>query len=406
MYLIKEFIKKIISSYCCRYPQKSVKFGDILGGKYQVNINLDLINSQQKKVLFSYLSLEKIDLKKISHANYMHFYQMLKCFIDLGYCIDVCACDDTLAYELLKNRRYHIVIGQGKIFKEMCKEQHDSQKIIFVTENNPMIAREKYAERISYFEQRHPNIDYQSSIMRNGYNGYIDEEMFRLADFAIIMNSEYNTNSMRHYFEYVYTINSNALFNTSYIFDKAFLKDSIEQTKYNFLWFGSVGLIHKGVDVLIDAFKDMPNFSIDFYGLDSRERVLFDKLKVQNTIDCGRVNVQDIAFVEKIVNKHCFIIFPSCSEGMSTAVATCMAHGLIPILTKESGFNSCECILELKGWRIEDIKDALKEATSLRNEDILTLRENCYRYARTNFSLENFTNTFREIMKSMANMIN
>lgn len=392
---MKRYIKEAVRALLLKYPQQAVKLGRFFGGKYQVNINLDLLNSSQKKVLLCYLHLEDVDFDKVKHANYMHANQIIKYFINNDCCIDVCACSDIFSFEILKNKKYDIVIGLGEVFKRICKSQPTAKKIILITENNPIIVSKKYAERIAYFKQRHPYINCDASMVRKGY---IDEDMFELSDLAIIMNSRYNAESMKHYFDKEYLINSNAFINSEYVFDRANLENRIEQIKRNFLWFGSDGLIHKGVDILIDAFKEMPEFAINFYGLSTAERRLFHKLRVSNTLDCGRVNVQKTEFIDKIVNQHCFIIFPSCSEGMSTAVATCMAHGIIPILTKECGFEPNEYIIELGGWHIEDIKCAVKRAISMNNEDILNFREGCFQYARKNFSLEKFDSSFENIM--------
>lgn len=392
---MKRYIKEAVRALLLKYPQQAVKLGRFFGGKYQVNINLDLLNSSQKKVLLCYLHLEDVDFDKVKHANYMHANQIVKYFINNDYCIDVCTCSDIFSFEILKNKKYDIVIGLGEVFKRICKSQSTAKKIIFITENNPIIVSKKYAERIAYFKQRHPYINCDASMVRKGY---IDEDMFELSDLAIIMSSRYNAESMKHYFDKEYLINSNAFINSEYVFDRANLENRIEQIKRNFLWFGSDGLIHKGVDILIDAFKEMPELAINFYGLSTAERRLFHKLRVSNTLDCGRVNVQKTEFIDKIVNQHCFIIFPSCSEGMSTAVATCMAHGIIPILTKECGFEPNEYIIELGGWHIEDIKCAVKRAISMNNEDILNFREGCFQYARKNFSLEKFDSSFEDIM--------
>lgn len=400
---MKKILKTFVNYLILKFPNFSQRFSRFIGGKCQMNINIDLLNPNQKKVLFCYLYLEDVDLTKASHANYQHASLMLKCLIDMGYCVDVCNCFDEMSYERLKEKKYDMIIGQGIVFKKFCSNQSIQQKILFVSENNPTVVIDKYNKRIESFKRRHPGVDLSKSIARIG--GYLDEEMFDLADFAIVMNSDYNTKSMLPFFIDVFTINCNALYNANYRFLKKMLEPTIEQTKSNFLWFGSTGLIHKGVDLLVDAFREMPKFSIDFYGLCDSERELFNKIKAGNTVDCGRVNVQEPEFIEKIVNKHCFIIFPSCSEGMSTAVATCMAHGIIPILTKECGFNPCEYIIELEGWQVEDIKNAVKQVVSMSNEEIISLRENCYKYAQENFSLEHFNRSFREIMKSISDKV-
>ena len=215
------------------------------------------------------------------------------------------------------------------------------------------------------------------------------------------MTSTYNAESFKPYFKKLYLINCNAIYNTNYQFDVQTIRQSISEAKNNFLWFGSLGLIHKGLDIVIDTFKDFPDLQVNCYGIDKRERKLFNKLKSKNIHDCGTINVLSNKYYTDIILKHNFIIFPSCSEGMSTAIATSMAHGIIPIITKECGFESHDCIFELEDFKIETLKKTIISITRMSNEDILKMREKCYHYAREVFSLEYFTNNFSEIMNQI-----
>ena len=74
---------------------------------------------------------------------------------------------------------------------------------------------------------------------------------------------------------------------------------------------------------------------------------------------------------DSIVLKHNFIVFPSCSEGMSTAVATCMAYGIIPIITKECGFASASCMIILDDFHITCVRDAIQKTLLMSNDEIL-----------------------------------
>lgn len=49
---MKNLIKELVRSLLRKHPQLAVKIGRFFGGKYQVNINLDLLNSQQKKYFY------------------------------------------------------------------------------------------------------------------------------------------------------------------------------------------------------------------------------------------------------------------------------------------------------------------------------------------------------------------
>ena len=393
---MKKLIDKI--AYGC-FPNLIYKFARHYFPTEQQNINLNLVDSNQKRILVSYRSLRTVDFRQVYHSAYLQINQILKYFIDRDYCIDLCDCNDIRAYERLKYNRYDIIIGFGDVFKTFCRFHHDIPvRILYITENNPEVVAIKYEERMEYFSKRHPNVSSHKSIVRNGY---FDMEQFNLANWAILMNSDYNAESMKGYFENLYQINSNAIFNMNYSFNSSQLYAKIETTRLNFVWFGSTGFIHKGGDVLLDAFRGMTEYTLNLYGIDNEELGLFKKLKAENTINKGRVNVLSQQYIDDVVMNNCFVILPSCSEGMSTGVATCMAHGLIPIVTKESGFDSQPFIFELKGYYVEDIREMVREVSAMSIDDILSLREKCYQYAQEFFSLKHFNEKFSEIMDDL-----
>lgn len=403
---MRDILKSIIYR-CLKNPAVALKCDNVFSLRCQLNVNLDLCNPNQKRLLFCYLDLRRYLPKDTKHANFQQAAQMLKCFIDMGYCVDVCYLDDykTTQY-IINNCRdnrcgYDVIVGHGDLYKEACKLEcnKNALKILFVTENFPLVVEKKYEERVEYLKQRHPKLDISCSPARRGY---FDVEIFTISDCAVIMNSLYNIEPMKAYICKTYQINSNIIFNQQFTFDKNPRLEAIKKSKKNFLWFGSLGLVHKGVDILLDTFHDMPDLSIDFYGLASNEISIFNKLKSSNTKDCGRINVQTQDFIDNVVYKHCFMIMPSCSEGMNTSVATCMAHGIIPIVTKETGFEHCEYIIELKDYKIETLKECINNLLAKSDEEILRMSEGAYNYAQENFCLENFDKSFRKIMNEIV----
>lgn len=395
---IKECIKAFIKRLVLHSPNFALKLSRLIHGNYQISLNLDLLDPHQKRLLLCYITVTDMDFSKATHASVHHANQMIKIFIDMGFCIDVCLCNDDIAFERMRHRHYDIILGQGPLYTRFCKEMNIPLQILWITENTPAVVERKYAERIDDFHRRHPAVDYSMDVPRNGF---LTDEMFRFSPIAIAMQSSYNLQEMGVYFKKLYAINGNAFFNADYQFQEEAVRQSVQTSKNRFLWFGSMGLIHKGVDVLVDAFREVPQCSIDFYGLSPRELPIFNKIKAENTVNCGRINVQGEAFIQEVVNRHSFMIFPSCSEGMSTAVATCMAHGIIPVVTRECGFAEHEAIMILDDWHVDSIKSKIIALNQMSDETVLNLRKAAYVYARQAFSLRHFEDSFKTIMKDI-----
>lgn len=389
------FVKRIILWLCSLFPTQMRKIAYFIIPRDMININLNLTDPNQKRVLISYLSLLGVDVGKVTHANYHHFNQMINYFVNRGYCVDTCFCLDEKAFGRLKHNRYNLLIGFGKAFKSFCSQLEINKRILFITENNPEVVKARFNERLIYFKKRHPKMNTKTNYVRDEY---FDKEQLLLCDEIILMNSKFNAGSFGRYGKRLWTINANALFNKSYVFDEEQVRKWIPESKRRFLWFGSDGFIHKGCDIILDAFRQLPEYQVDFYGISISENSMFKKLCPPNAHNCGRVNVQTEEFIEKVVSRHCFLLFPSCSEGMSTAVCTCMAHGIIPIVTKEAGFEPHSSILVLKDWTVEGLSSMIEKAASMRDDEILSLRVLAYNYAHDQFSLKKFSSQFASIM--------
>ena len=391
-------IKRILSWAYERYPSQMSKLAYYVLPSDMININLDLTNPHQKRVLVSYLALSGIDIARVNHAAYLHYNQMIHYFINRGYCVDTCFCQDEKAYERLKKNHYDIIIGFGKAYKAFCSNMDIPQRILFIMENNPEVVKIRYQERIESFKQRHPDISIKRDHVRNEF---FDSEQMSLSINILQMSSSFNASSLNKFGKRVWRIDANAIFNEGYVFNEDEVRQWIPSSKKHFLWFGSDGFIHKGCDLVLDTFRQLPNYQIDFYGISKSEVPLFEKLQPENAQYCGRINVQSDEFIEKVVSKHCFLVFPSCSEGMSTAVCTCMAHGIIPIVTKETGFEPHPSIIELQGWSVDELKETIERAASMDDKEILAMRKAAYEYARKQFSLAHFTEEFATTMDEM-----
>lgn len=136
----------------------------------------------------------------------------------------------------------------------------------------------------------------------------------------------------------------------------------------NFLCFCGSGAVHKGVDLLLEVFGHHPELTLHIVGDVSSEpdfkRAYLRELTAATNIHChGFLNASDPRF--KTVLESCFaFLLPSCSEGMSPAVVTCLQLGLYPIISRESGVTLPDgCGRYLETCSIVEIETVVKEAT-------------------------------------------
>jgi glycosyltransferase involved in cell wall biosynthesis len=178
-----------------------------------------------------------------------------------------------------------------------------------------------------------------------------------------------------------------------------------DECRSTFLWLGTYGLVHKGLDLVLEAFAAMPEHKLlicgptnedDFVQEYRRELYETPNIETIGWIDIGSRRFREIA--ERCVA----LIFPSCSEGQSGSTVTSMHAGLIPIVSRESGVDVSDFGIVLETCAIEEIKSAVSHVANLPAEQLRGMANRAQAYAQKNHTRDNFTRTYREIVRNLA----
>lgn len=352
------------------------------------NLNLNF-NTDQKKALIVYIDtpFKLNDLEEIYSSNVLEMEIIVKYFIDHNYLIDIIDVKDINNVEKISNKKYDVIFGFGDIFYSLSKNNPKAKKIMYVTENHPDFSFEKEKERIEYFNKRHRK---KVKIKRSGM--YYKKEHFLATDYFIAMGRKEELIKLN---KEIYDINPSGLINKKYIFKEK----NHEVTKYNFLWFGSNGAIHKGLDLLIDIFSKREDINLHICGLNKKDKKLLKIPNKKNIKEYGRINVNSELFLN-LVDQCSFIILPSCSEAMSTSILTGMLHGLIPIVNRNSGGldKLTNKAFFLDDYKIDYIERKINDFIKLDDNILEKMQYEVFKYSRDNFTLMNYKNNFYKIM--------
>lgn len=353
------------------------------------NINYDLCDNSQKRILVVYINdsfATNFSKENIFHTNIFEVNQMIKIFINKGYAIDLVSCIDYKSLEVIKENEYHLIFGFGDIFYEICKLNPKAKKILYMTENHPSYSYRKENERVEYYFERHNK---RVNISRS-YK-YYKEEHFEIINYAIILGE------LEPYEEYnfkKYSLFPTGLYNGNYMPTRR----NYEMSKKNFLWFGSTGAIHKGLDILLDVFKHRKDINLHICGLQKNDERILKIPKSENIINHRRINVQSEKFLY-LANKCSYIILPSCSEGFSTSIATGMRHSLIPIIMRHTGFNRLNDMgIFINDFHLENVEAVINKVIKLDNEYLEKMHNKVYGFANKVFTIDNFSRNFKKII--------
>lgn len=172
-----------------------------------------------------------------------------------------------------------------------------------------------------------------------------------------------------------------------------------------FLWFFGGGLVHKGLDVVLEAFIANPTLTLnvigdvfaeqDFVSIYQNELFNYSNIKVH-----GYLKPEEPRFLEIINRCFCFIA-PSCSEGASPAVVTCMQIGLYPIISKNTGVTlPARAGRYLESCDVDEIAFIANDVYSLTNERLVAEIRSVQEYANINYSRAQFSENMRNYLRS------
>jgi glycosyltransferase involved in cell wall biosynthesis len=179
-----------------------------------------------------------------------------------------------------------------------------------------------------------------------------------------------------------------------------------DQARRTFLWLGSGGLVHKGLDLVLEAFAELPGCRLFVCGPISRER---DFARCYRRELYGLPNVETIGWIDvaserfRSLARRCgALVYPSSSEGGGASALTCMHAGLPAVLTREASVDlTAETGVLLREATIEAIREAVAELAARSAGELESMSRAAWEWARAHHSREVFAARFRAFAEDL-----
>ncbi|MBC2716519.1 MAG: glycosyltransferase family 4 protein [Desulfobacteraceae bacterium] len=352
----------------------------------------------KKNALISYLE-EPFKNKNLplTHSNFREVLYIVKLISEFGYNIDLI---NYLDQGGVNYEKYQLLFGFGFPLENSFKQKINIDKRIFYatgahsTQRN---AAEIY--RILALKKRKGTLLYPQRIKK-----YPDNLSASFSNVIFCTGNNWTISTYRPFFDG--SILSVPV--SVYMFyPHQKLSRKWATAKKHFLWFGGKGLVHKGLDLCIEAFAKLPEYTLhicgpkedDFFSVYRRE--LFS---LPNIIFHGYVDISSLDF--KCIVETCgYVIFPSCSEGGGGSVLTCMGTGLIPIVTVEASINVNDFGFIIENTEILNIINLVKYVAGLPESDIKIRSQKSYEYVLNHHDFNKFKNNIRNALIKAFNII-
>lgn len=346
-----------------------------------------------KNVLILYIAGPFYDINW-THTNQQIAIGIAQTFKKKGYNVDIAQ------YKVKRNINFHkydVVFGFGEQFDRLLRRYKDytsTQTIAFLTGASAYFANLAELNRMVYFRDRN-GISLKLRRQDHELDGLMDLDALQHVTAAVCTGNEWTVGTWKNMIKNIYQITATG-FNSVKLPD---VNRKINEAKKNFLWFSGAGMLHKGLDICIEAFRETPNLNLYVAGTMDPDFYDFyeDDFQHRNIHYCGFVDIKSDVYKE-LCSECLFCIFPSCSEGMATSVLTTMFSGMIPVVTKETGIDIQDWGIEIVEPNVEYITDLAKKLSNIEDNQLKNREVQAYEYAMKNHTLEKFCEDFGMIL--------
>ena len=365
-----------------------------------IPIEKNVNNTQYKKnCLLSYVNYPfKIEDVPNVHQHVWQVKEIARQLSVYGYNVDAAQFNST---KLLLTKKYDLIIDIVPTkFPEIKRHMNKGCKTIaYFTTSNPSFQNSAEKARINALEKRR-GVEVEAQRQDRPYTREIENY-----DAYFMIGNSYNWKTYTDEFDlkepfYI----KNTGHKQEYRFDKS------KKKKTNFIYFGSRGQVHKGLDLLLEVFSE-DGFPCDLYVCGNFksekdfEEVYYKELyETSNIHPVGFVSIESEQFKE-LTESCVYSIIPSSSEANCGAVLTTMSAGLIPICSYECGFEEDE-VIHLKDCSIETIRATVLEYAQKDDEWVKSKSKNSYDIIQERYSKKNFVESLSAALYGVLNKEN
>jgi hypothetical protein len=353
-------------------------------------------NSSSRRALVSYLVSPLLPPRhrrdRTVFSNLGIAQQIPQILNELGYVVDVIQYDSK-GWKL--SNRYDLFIGHGGVnFEEIvCQLPKDTVRIYFSTGIYWKEMNIREAKRLYDLAHRRGYLLYPDRTIRHS-----EEYAARASDGIICLG---NSNAINTYYDFPLVIGIN---NATYPVTWSGLKTkNYERGRQHFLFFSGGGNVHKGLDLLLEAFAGT-NLHLHIC---QKINADFAKVYRYELMECPNIHVYGplamrSAQFESLANLCNWVISATCAEGQPGAIIECMGHGLTPILPESANISLENFGILLRECTIEKIREYAAKAAEMSTEECRQRSMLVNTIVRTDYSPENFGLSFGSAVKRIV----
>lgn len=337
-------------------------------------------------VLFSYVTLPFFNRNERTlnaHSNRWECLEMTKAFLEKGYAVDLIDITNTT---FVPQKKYDFFVDNYHNMERLTPLLDPKCVKIF----HATTAHWKYNNDAE--EERFNDLYARRRVRLAPDRPLPPNRAIEICDEATLLGNDFTAET----YAYANKKITRIPISTTHTYPSPEKKDFAAARK-NFIWFGGAGVIHKGLDLAVEAFAKMPELNLTICGKIEGEkdflRVYEKELMLPNIAIAGFMDPGSEAFTH-MCDTSLALVYPSCSEGQAGSVVLTMHAGLIPIISRQSGVSVHDFGTILQKNTVEEIMRSVREIS---NVPIQTLQERsvaAWTHARAQYTRKTFSETY------------
>ena len=370
------------------------KIRSLLFPKRRQVVRLTPKNVSRGCVVISYITwpfVEGVDSPKMrGHTNAWEVTVMAQAFLDLGFRVEVCGYDDK-QYALPQDCKVAVDI-HGNL--ERWVSPADCKKVLHATGPHWLFWNHAELSRLIGVRERH-------GVALSPQRQVRLSRGVEVADEVVVLGNEFTRGTFLFGGKPV----TRVPISSAYEFDWPAGRD-FEKAKKKFLWVGSYGMVHKGLDLALDAFAGMPDLELtvcgrpekeaDFFKCYERELTKLPNIKLHGWLDMASPDFMEIA------RTHAAVVYPSSAEGGAGSVIHCMHAGMLPVCTTEASIDLGDFGVHVDSGTVEAVQKACRAVAAMSSGEVEVRARGAYEHVRREHTREKFQEKYRKFAERIT----
>jgi glycosyltransferase involved in cell wall biosynthesis len=328
-----------------------------------------------------------------THNHFTEARLLADAFLEQGYAVDFIHYHNRW---FVPKRRYDIFLGPRINFEAFAdKMPPDCIKIVHLDTAHWLYNNSAALLRLQGVQKRR-------GVALASYTEVQANRAIEVADFATLLGNDFDYETYAFAGKRIFQLPNPGTKLYPWVGEKDF-----STCRTHFLWLGSRGLVHKGLDLVLEAFASMPDLHLtvcgpvaeDPYFVDAFRKELYETPNIRTH---GWIDITGPEFVN-LVKQTVAHIYPTAADACCGSVVNCMHAGLIPVATREAGVDlSASFGVTLSGQSVEAVQAAARHVAGLPPETLSAMAKASWHEAQTVYAPESYKTVLGAVIKTIV----